>query len=391
MKNSVKLFAMLISISFFLFSCENGIENLPVSNDGVQTDSYIVTIANDGNALQSVGSDAKVREIIAKHNIDMSAVSFTYTNVMLGFAAKLTDEQVNSLRGDKKVTLIERDQEYLAQGTLENVESDKYAKVQSQTIPWGITAIGGTTAANSSTGIAWILDTGIDLTHPDLNVNTALSRTFVTSGSDATTPNDMHGHGSHVAGIVAAKNNTIGYVGVCAGAELVAVKVLNYRSSGLTSWIIAGIDYVAANLRPGRLNVVNMSLGGSASTAMDNAVKALAGKGAKVVIASGNSGANANNYSPARVEAANVFTISAHDATGKFASFSNYANPSIDYSAPGVTVYSTYKDGSYATMSGTSMATPHTAGILLATNGMINWSGYVTADKDAIPDRKARK
>lgn len=134
-----------------------------------------------------------------------------------------------------------------------------------------------------------------------------------------------------------------------------------------------------------------MSLGGSVSTTLDNAVKNLAGLGAHVVVAAGNSAYNVSNFSPARVEATRVYTISAFDSQGMFANFSNYGNPSIDYSAPGVSIYSTYKNGGYATMSGTSMATPHVCGILLATNGTINWSGYVTNDKDLTPDKKARR
>lgn len=386
MKNSAKLLAMLLSITFILASCDQAVD-VPIDVDSAYS-SYIVTLnGGDGNSTLSLSADAKVKEVLDRHAINADQVTFTYDKVMLGFAANLTDLQVRALKADKTVVLVEKDQEYL---TNDNT-NENGGTINAQTIPWGITAVGGSTDAGAGTGIAWIIDTGIDLTHPDLNVNTSLSKTFVTSGNDGLSANDLNGHGSHVAGIVGAKNNTIGSIGVCAGAELVAVKVLNYRGSGLTSQIVAGINYVAGKLVAGKLNVVNMSFGGSISTTMDNAVRNLATKGALIVIASGNSGANSNSFSPARVEANGVYTISAHDNIGAFATFSNYSNGPIDFSAPGVSIYSTYKNGGYTTLSGTSMAAPHVAGILLANNGTINWLGNVTYDKDAIPDKKAKK
>jgi subtilisin family serine protease len=270
-------------------------------------------------------------------------------------------------------------------------ESGKSPELQAQTTPWGINAVGGFVTATSNTGVAWVVDTGIDLDHIDLNVDLNLSKTFVNRGDDANTPDDFHGHGTHVGGTIAALNNSYGVVGVCAGATLIAVKVLDYKGSGYISEIVAGLDYIGANMVSGKANVVNMSLGGSASTTLDNAVKSLASKGAYVIIAAGNSRKPASNYSPARVDAVNVFTISAFDNKGNFASFSNYGNPPIDYSAPGVSVQSTYKGGQYATMSGTSMSTPHVSGIVLANDGTINWSGTVKRDRDKTPDKKARR
>lgn len=389
MKNSVKFFAMLLGMSFFLFSCEPGINDAPVEFDTIQQDSYIITLDETGNSTLGSAFDAKIDDILRKHNIERSAVTFTYNTVLFGFAAVLNQDQLNSLKTDKTVIATEKDQIFMLSDNQEFNKKDNFPTILAQTAPWGISAVGGSVAATDNTGIAWIIDTGIDLTHPDLNVNLSLSKTFVKTGTDASSANDLHGHGSHVAGIVGAKNNAIGSLGVCSGAELVAVKVLNYRGSGLTSEIIAGINYVAGNLVANRLNVVNMSIGGSASTTLDKAVTNLAAKGARVVIAAGNFSASVRNYSPARVVANNVYTISAYDNTGKFASFSNYGNPSIAYSAPGVSIYSTTKSGGYATMSGTSMASPHVAGILLANNGTINWSGYVTGDKDTSPDKKA--
>jgi subtilisin family serine protease len=175
------------------------------------------------------------------------------------------------------------------------------------------------------------------------------------------------------------------------GAPVIAVKVMDSRGNGQTSTIIAGIDYVFGKLvqdGSGNLliNVVNMSFGGGKSTELDNVVIALAAKGAYICIAAGNSKKNAVNYSPSRVSDARIYTISAHDATDKFATFSNWGNPPIDFAAPGVNILSCYFDGKYAVMSGTSMAAPHCCGILLSTWGNIYSRGNVTNDRDSNPD-----
>jgi subtilisin family serine protease len=352
-----------------------------------KTSTYIVTLTNDGNSIQGANINSRIQQVFAKHNIDLSTLRYSYSSLFQGFAADLTIEQVNSLQNDKSIEFVEKDQTVTLGNNLISIDSKKHAKLQAESIPWGIAYVGGYKEANTDTGIAWILDTGIDLNHNELNVNTSLSKSFV---STEVTPDDLHGHGTHVSGTIAAKaGNGIGVVGVCPGATLVAVKVLNSAGSGTYAGIIAGLDYVGINKVVGKLNVVNMSLGGGASTTLDNAVKSLASKGVKIVIAAGNDGRPAKNYSPARVEATGVYTISAHDNNGKFAYFSNYGNPPIEFAAPGVSIYSTFKDGLYATMTGTSMATPHVVGILLANNGIINTFENVTGDKDRTADKKA--
>jgi subtilisin family serine protease len=176
--------------------------------------------------------------------------------------------------------------------------------------------------------------------------------------------------------------DTVGVIGVAAGATVVAVKVLNSAGSGTNSGVIAGVNYVKTYGVAG--DVANMSLGGGISTALDNAVFSASAK-VKFCLAAGNSSANANNSSPARVNGANIYTISAFGQGDVFAYFSNYGNPPIDYSEPGVSIYSTYKSGGYATLSGTSMATPHAAGILLL--GAISSTKTVTGDPDGNPDK----
>ena len=244
----------------------------------------------------------------------------------------------------------------------------------SQCTPWGITRVGG---GGSGVGKrAWIIDSGIDLTHPDLNVNTTLSTYFI-----GTSPADENGHGTHVAGTIAAKNNSIGVIGVAAGAEVVAVRVFGVENTGSGATILAGVNYVAAHAASA--DVVNMSLGGPPNKALDDGVLALSNV-CKVVIAAGNDAQNANYSSPARVNGPNVLTVSAMDITDKLASFSNFGNGPVDYSAPGVNVASCWLGGGYAYLSGTSMAAPHVSGLLLL--GTICGTSKVTDDKDNIPD-----
>lgn len=247
-----------------------------------------------------------------------------------------------------------------------------------QTTPWGIARVNG--GAAGSFGTAWVIDTGIDFTHPDLNVDTARSRSFL---GGTTTAADQNGHGTHVAGTIAAYDNTIGVIGVAPGARVVAVRVLDRRGSGSNSGVIAGVEYVAANGQPG--DVANMSLGGGVSAALDTAVINASAGGVKFALAAGNETDNANNHSPARANGPNIFTVSAFANGDTWASFSNYGNPPIDYAEPGVSIKSTWLSGGYNTISGTSMATPHLAGILLARSVPAN-GGTVSGDPAAPAD-----
>lgn len=249
-----------------------------------------------------------------------------------------------------------------------------------ETTPAGITRVGGGTATYTGTGRAFVIDTGIDLDHPDLNVNVALSKNFVTR---ETSPDDLNGHGSHVAGTIAArKGNSIGVVGVAPGAPLVAVRVLDRRGSGAYSDVIAGVDYVASVGQAG--DVANMSLGGPVSADLDTAVLNASKTGVLFALAAGNESDDANNHSPARQDGANIYTIAAVNASDTFASFSNYSvlNDPVDFAEPGVSILSTWKDGGYNTISGTSMATPHMAGLLLY--GRPNTSGQSSAAPNGV-------
>lgn len=301
-----------------------------------------------------------------------------YVEVAKGFSIKMSEADIEKLRKDSRVKYIEKDM-YIMRPPWENPDDDEPSA--GQETPYGITRVG---SGDGSGKTAWIIDTGIDLDHPDLNVDGSKGFNAFERGPDAGTLDDMNGHGSHCAGIVAALNNDIGVVGVAAGATVIPVKVLDRRGSGSTSGVIAGVDYVAANASAG--DAANMSLGGGVSETLDNAVIAASDKGIFFALAAGNEGDDANNHSPARANGQYIWTISAMDIDDYFAYFSNYSNPPVDFCEPGVDIKSTYKDGGYTTMSGTSMAAPHMCGILLMTGGTPNTDGYVLGDPDGNPD-----
>ena len=314
-------------------------------------------------------------------NPSLGQLLHVYETALRGFAVRLPIEP----GGKSQIAKLKQNNP-----KIEGCEQDQIMEVvyvgkpgggtqPAQVTDWGVTRVGGPgTAVGGRT--AWVIDTGIDFTHPDLNVDTGRSRSFVQDSN----PNDANGHGSHVAGTIAAKDNTIGVVGVAPGATLVAVRVLDRRGSGSNSGVIAGVNYVAANGASG--DVANMSLGGGVSDALVAAVVAAAAGGISFTLAAGNSSADANTSSPARANGANVYTVSAFANGDGWASFSNFGNPPIDWAEPGVSIRSTYKAGGYATLSGTSMAAPHLAGILMAGNTIGN-GGTVTGDPDGTADK----
>ena len=322
-----------------------------------------------------------VRDIFSKMDTQDKLISRTYAHALKGFVTTLDQNELNQMRKDSRVQYVEQDQFIALKNPGKGRPGGGGSTPPPQTTPWGIIAVGGSANASSSGVKVWVIDSGIDLEHPDLNVDGNRSKSFL-SGKQSTNPGDQFGHGTHVAGTIGALNNNIGVIGVAAGVSLISVRVLDRRGSGTMSGVIAGVNHVASNGSEG--DVANMSLGGGISTTLDNAVIAAASTGVRFVLAAGNDSRSATSTSPARANGSNVYTISAMDVNNNFASFSNFDNPPIDYCAPGVSVYSTYKGSSYATMSGTSMAAPHVAGILVL--GAINSFGTVNADPDNSSD-----
>ena len=334
-------------------------------------DSQYICVFREG----AVGRGQAGAEAARAANPEGGQVTHVYENSIHGFAVHMSAQGlVHMSARNPNIAFCEADQVI----TLGKPGGGGGGGGSTETIPWGVQRVGGGTTA--STHLAWIIDTGVDLDHPELKVNTALSKNCVSSGRD-TGPDDLNGHGTHVAGIIAAKKNGTGVVGVAPGTTVVSVRVLDRRGSGAYSDVICGVDYVAAHGTAG--DVANMSLGGPVSAALDAAVLA-ASANVKFAIAAGNDGADANGSSPAHVNGPNIYTISAIDSKDALASWSNYGNPPVDFAEPGVSILSTWMGGGYNTISGTSMAAPHAAGILLL--GAIHQNGTATNDKDGTPD-----
>jgi subtilisin family serine protease len=322
--------------------------------------TYIVVLKDSAGAPATVAS-RQARRYGAE-------VGFVYGSALKGYSANVPVADVNALRRDPGVAYV---------------TEDRQVHTEADTLPTGINRVDGerssTISGNGSGSVnvnVAVIDTGISTSHPDLNV---------VGGAvcNGTTFNDQNGHGSHVAGIIAARDNGSGVVGVAPGARLWAVRVLNASGSGTFSQIICGVDFVTRNAAT--IKVANMSLGGagfdpgtgcSTGDALHDAICRSVQAGVTYVVAAGNSAANAANTIPAAYN--EVITVSAladfnglpgggaaptcrSDVDDTFADFSNFG-ADIDLIAPGVCILSTYKGTGFAVLSGTSMASPHVAG-----------------------------
>jgi subtilisin family serine protease len=338
---------------------------------GVIPDHYIVVLKEGTDANRVANEHAQQHA---------ATVSHIYEHVYPGYAARIAQQRLNAVRSDPRVQYVEPDGE---------------AHAIAQSLPWGINTVDAdisSTLAGNGTGAVtnvnvYIIDTGV-ATHADLN---RVGHVNFAGGQN----NDCHGHGTHVAGTAAARDNTSDVVGVAPGAPLTGVKVLGCNGSGSWSGVIKGIDWVTGNAK--KPAVANMSLGGGASQAVDDAVRRSAGSGIFYAIAAGNSGADACNSSPARAGAGTnngILTVAATDSGDKEASWSNYGN-CVDLWAPGVSILSTKRGGGTTTMSGTSMASPHGAGgaaLYLSSNNGASPSKVEEALKsDATPTANKSK
>ena len=337
----------------------------------------------------------------------------TYRYALRGFSAQLSPEAAERLMLDPRVEFVSEDRvvsidfdrSYDESRTESRVESRRVNSLATptspnQTVPTGIRRIGAMGLLNMGSGVEIaVIDTGIQTNHPDLAQNIAGGKNCLRSGNYQ----DQNGHGTHVAGTIAGIHNTQGVVGVASGAKLWAVRVLDRKGSGTWSQVICGLDFVTskAPANGGAIAVANLSLGGSGTSdnncglenndALHRAICRARDAGVTVVVAAGNSGVNANTSVPAAYNDA-VITVSAladsngtsggggpatsYGADDTFASFSNYGMV-VDVAAPGVNIYSTWIGGSYKTISGTSMASPHVAGaaaLYLASHPGALWS-----------------
>ena len=351
------------------------------NNGEIIPNEYIVTYRDD--LFLAASSNARVaafsEALLATASINPQQIEHTFVGANKGFVAHLTDAEATQLKQNTAVVAIEPDRVVSLCSCVD--------VVQPSSLTWSVRKTGYGNGVNFNAKTAWIIDTGIDLDHPDLNVNVQSSRCFI---ANQTSADDENGHGTHVAGIIGAVNNRIGLVGVASGVRLASLKVLNQLGEGRMSNIIAAVAYVNQNGKAG--DVVNLSLGGEGlSAALDREIQAAAARGILFAIAAGNEAQPARNFSPARVNHPNVFTVSAVDSTDTFAKFSNYGNDVVDVAAYGVRVTSTYAGGRYATLSGTSMAAPHVAGLLLIRGANIPKRGFAKNDPDGTPDPIARE
>lgn len=299
---------------------------------------YIVRFKKDSittavsSAISSIAADA----------------DFTYSKGFSGFAATLTEEELETLRNNPAVDYIEQDAIVTIQATQEDA-------------PWGLARIssaspGGTTYTYDDTAGAgtcsYILDTGISVSHPDFGGRASFAGNFADDNDD-----DVQGHGTHVAGTVGGTT-----YGVAKATTLLAVKVLDDSGSGTNAGVIAGMEFVVTDAPSRDCSgvVVNMSLGGGFSQSINDAAEAIVEAGIFLAVAAGNSGADASTFSPA--SAPSACTVGATDSSDGFASFSNYGSL-VDVNAPGVDVLSAYPGDTTDTLSGTSMASPHVAGL----------------------------
>jgi subtilisin family serine protease len=292
--------------------------------------------------------DEKVKEALLSN---VGAEKIKDLRLVNGKAVWVSKKGEAELLKSGKVLRIDPDIEVYA---LENVKSKGVKTQPAQVITWNIERVDAEISWGISTGDpvkVGVIDTGIDLKHPDLQTN-------IKGGYNAInplkSPNDDNGHGTHVAGIIAALNNDIGVIGVGPNIDLYAIKVLNASGSGYLSDVIEGLDWARTN----GMHVVNMSLGTSQDIqSFHDAILNAYNAGVTIVAAAGNSG-GAVSYPAAYPE---VIAVSATDQNNQIASWSS-RGPEVDLAAPGVNIYSTYKGQSYATLSGTSMATPHVTG-----------------------------
>ena len=329
-----------------------------------ETGSYIVVLADGAASAATVQGHARAAGVTPSH---------VYSHALRGYSAMLTEAAAKRLAADPRVA---------------SVSPDRTVSIDAQTLPTGINRVDAELSPTAringvdervNVDVA-VIDTGVDLDHPDLNVFTAGALNCSTGRS----ADDGNGHGTHVAGTIGALDNGDGVVGVAPGARIWPVRVLNNQGSGSFASIICGIDYVTAHAS--EIEVANMSLGGTGADdrncgrtnndAMHQAICRSVAAGVTYAVAAGNESDNAANHVPAAYD--EVITVSAladfnglpgggaaatcrADVDDTFADFSNFG-ADVDLIAPGVCILSTYRGGGLATISGTSMATPHVTG-----------------------------
>jgi subtilisin family serine protease len=313
---------------------------------GQASQRYIVVLEDSVTNVDAVVADQSRRSGAQAQRV--------FRHALKGYVATLTDAQLAQVAADSRVAFVEADQPVTA-FTTQTGATWGLDRIDQRNLP-----LSGTfTYTRTGSGVkAYVIDTGIRFSHSQFGGRAVTGYDAVDGGS----ADDCNGHGTHVAGTIGGST-----YGVAKSVQLVGVRVLNCSGSGTTSGVIAGVNWVTGNHLAGQPAVANMSLGGGVSSALDTAVNNSINDGVSYAVAAGNGDflgrqQNACNYSPARVAAA--MTISATDSSDRKASWANYGS-CVDWFAPGVSITSSWYNSNTATrtISGTSMATPHTAGV----------------------------
>ncbi|WP_461022291.1 S8 family peptidase [Thalassiella azotivora] len=310
--------------------------------------SYIVVLKDQHLSLGARQASETVTAAADRAEEAGVEVTHKYTTAIRGYAAEMTDAELAEVRKDPAVDYVEADQVMKVAGSQSNATWG-LDRVDQRNLPLNRTY----TWTPTGSGVdAYIIDTGVLTSHQEFSGRTASGYSAVNDGRGTT---DCNGHGTHVAGTVGGTT-----YGVAKGVTIIPVRVLGCDGSGSNSGVIAGMDWVANNASGP--SVANMSLGGGASTATDAAVNRMVSAGVTVVVAAGNENQNACNVSPARAPAA--LTVGSTTNSDARSSFSNYGS-CVDVFAPGSNITSAWYTSNSATntISGTSMASPHGAGV----------------------------
>lgn len=308
---------------------------------------YVVAFKN------SVGNPAReAASVAAPHG---GEVRFTYTRAIKGFAVRLpvaaSEAFLNAMAKNPNVDYIEIDASVSTRQTVQNNVTWGLDRVDQRNLPLSASYsydMGGSGVR------AYVVDTGIRASHIDFGGRVVTGYSVITDGNGTT---DCNGHGTHVAGTIGGTT-----YGIAKSVVLVPVRVLDCAGSGMLSGVIAGIDWVLGDVNRTSSSLINMSLGGGASTSLDAAVAKAVSNGISVIVAAGNENANACNYSPAREPSA--ITVGATTTSDARASYSNYGK-CLDLFAPGSSITSNWytSDFAFSILNGTSMAAPHVAGM----------------------------
>jgi subtilisin family serine protease len=311
-------------------------------NDKKIPQQYIVVLNDDVDDVDGLSDELSLRHAGLREH--------TYRKAIKGFSVRMTEGMARKLSDDPRVAWVEEDGE-VSIDTTQTGATWGIDRIDQRDRPLNGTFVYTRTGAGVK---AYIIDTGIRQTHTQFGGRAIHGFTAINDGRGST---DCNGHGTHVAGTVGGST-----YGVAKGVTLVAVRVLSCSGSGSTSGVIAGVDWVRGNHAAGQPAVANMSLGGGVSASLDAAVNNCINDGVTFAIAAGNSNANACNSSPARVAAA--ITVGSTTSSDARSSFSNFGS-CVDLFAPGSSITSAWSTSNTATntISGTSMATPHVAGV----------------------------